>query len=306
MDILNLFNDIQAADPEFADRISPRRAAIKNITSFGSKVAVAALPFAFGTLFKKAYGQTATPSVNDVLNFALTAELTEACFYNTAIARSDAGLLTIPSADLAAIKLIQLDENNHVNFVKSVLGAAVSPSNAARTTTPIPVTGGTVNAFYDYSGGAKATVPGAGPFATVFSNYDIFLAVAQAFEDTGVRAYKGQAGFLKGNQVVLTAALNIHSVEARHAAYLRRLRSLRPGAPTNFRPWVTGDGTTASGITAAPGAVNPIYEGEANVVQGGVPVGGIVSAKAATEAFDEPLTSAQVVNNILTNFLRTA
>jgi hypothetical protein len=70
MDLLNLINDIQVADPEFADRISPRRAAIKNITSFGSKVAVAALPFAFSTLFKKAYGQTATPSVNDVLNFA--------------------------------------------------------------------------------------------------------------------------------------------------------------------------------------------------------------------------------------------
>jgi hypothetical protein len=310
MDILNLINDIQVADPEFADRISPRRAAIKNITSFGSKVAVAALPFAFGTLLKKAYGQGATPTIAQVLNFALTAELTEACFYNTAIARAEASLLPIPSSDLPSFRLIQADENNHVNFLKTVLTTAgVSASNAARTTTPIPITSGNANTYFDFSGGAaSATTVNVGPFATVFTNYDIFLAVSQAFEDTGVRAYKGQAGFLKGNQVVLTAALNIHSVEARHASYLRRLRALRTtsGAPANFRPWVTGDGTTASGISAAPGAVNPIYAGEANVVQGGVNIGGIVNTKAAQEAFDEPLTSADVVNNILVNFLSTA
>jgi hypothetical protein len=301
MDLLNLINDIQVADPEFADRISPRRAAIKNITSFGSKVAVAALPFAFSTLFKKAYGQTATPSVNDVLNFALTAELTEACFYNTAVARN-----IIPSTDSAPIGLIRTDENNHVAFIKSVLTTAnISPANAARTTTPI--TTGTSNTYFDFSGGAaSASTVGAGPFATVFSDYATFLAVAQAFEDNGVRAYKGQAGFLKGNQTVLTAALNIHSVEARHAAYLRRLRVLRGFAAADFRPWVNGDGTTASGITVAPAAVNPIYAGEANVTQGGVNIGGIVSTKAATEAFDEPLTKEDVVSKVLVNFLRTA
>ena len=302
MDLLNLINDIQTADPEFADRISPRRAAIKNITSFGSKVAVAALPFAFSTLFKKAYGQTATPSVNDVLNFALTAELTEACFYNTAFSRN--GLIN--SADSAAIGLIQKDENNHVNFIKSVLTTAnISPANAARTTTPIA--SGTSNTYFDFSGGAaSAGTVGAGPFASVFTDYAIFLAVAQAFEDTGVRAYKGQAGFLKGNKTVLTAALNIHSVEARHASYLRRLRVLRGFAAADFRPWVTGDTTTASGIPVATAAVNPIYAGEANVTQANVNLTSIAGQKAATEAFDEPLTKDDVVSKILVNFLRTS
>jgi hypothetical protein len=302
MDLLNLINDIQAADPEFADRISPRRAAIKNITSFGSKVAVAALPFAFSTLFKKAYGQTATPSVNDVLNFALTAELTEACFYNTAFARN--GLIN--SADSAPLGLIQKDENNHVTFIKGVLtNANISPANAARTTTPIA--SGTSNAYFDFSGGAaSASTVGAGPFASVFTDYSTFLAVAQAFEDNGVRAYKGQAGFLKGNKTVLTAALNIHSVEARHAAYLRRLRVLRGFAPADFRPWVTGEGTTASGIAVAPAAVNPIYAGEANVTQASVNLSSIAGAKAAAEAFDEPLTKEDVVSKVLVNFLRTA
>ena len=299
MDFLNLINDIEAADPEFADRISPRRAAIKNITSFGSKVAVAALPFAFGTLFKKAYGQTATPSVNDVLNFALTAELTEASFYNTAASRAS----LIPQADSAPIGLIRTDENNHVAFLRGILGSNESAANKARVTTAIAT--GTSNANFDFSGGAASTsTVGAGPFATVFSDYATFLAVAQAFEDTGVRAYKGQAGFLKGNQTVLTAALNIHSVEARHASYLRRLRVLRGFAAADFRPWINGEGTTASGIATAPGAVNPIYAGESNVVQGGVNIGGLISTKAATEAFDEPLTSSDVVTKFLVNFLR--
>ncbi len=44
---------------------------------------------------------------------------------------------------------------------------------------------------FDFSGGAGS---GTGPYADAFSNYDLFLTVAQAFEDTGVRAYKGQAG----------------------------------------------------------------------------------------------------------------
>src|SRR5476649_374036 len=94
MNLLGLIEEIDKADPEFKERISPRRDAIKNITSFGSKVAVAALPFAFSTLFKKAYGQT-TSSVNDVLNFALTLEYLEAYFYNQGLAKAN----LIPAAD---------------------------------------------------------------------------------------------------------------------------------------------------------------------------------------------------------------
>jgi hypothetical protein len=48
--------------------------------------------------------------------------------------------------------------------------------------------------------------------------------LAQAFEDTGVRAYKGQAGNVMSNKTVLQAALQIHSVEARHASQVRRMR----------------------------------------------------------------------------------
>jgi len=57
MNLFSIVEEIEKVDPEFNDRISPRRDAIKNITSFGSKVAIAAIPFTLGSLFKKAYGQ---------------------------------------------------------------------------------------------------------------------------------------------------------------------------------------------------------------------------------------------------------
>jgi hypothetical protein len=284
MNLLGIIDEISKADPEFEDRINPRRAAIKNITSFGSKVAVASLPFAFSTLFKKAYGQTATPSVNDVLNYALKLEYLEAAFYNAGVAST----LNFSTQERSYLVSIQGHENAHVTFLKGVLGA-----NAVAQTTQ-----GT-NGVYDFSGGYNTTtntVTGTGPFATVLTNLDTFFAVAQAFEDTGVRAYKGQAANLLGNQVVLTAALNIHSVEARHAAAIRELRRKRGGAGANTKPWISGANDT--GIAA----VNGNYAGEDNVTQGPVTitnlpgVSGNVSARIATESFDEPLTMAEVVN----------
>lgn len=270
MNLFGLIEEIEKADPEFQDRISPRRDAIKNITSFGSKVAVAALPFAFGTLFKKAYGQTATPGVNDVLNYALKLEYLEAAFYNAGVASS----LAFSTAEKSALVTIQGHENAHVTFLQGILKSAA----VAQTTQ------GT-NGKYDFTAG--------GTFPTVLTNVDTYFAVAQAFEDTGVRAYKGQAGFLAGNQVALTAALDIHSVEARHAAAIRQIRRSR-GATTT-KPWISGANDT--GIAA----VNNNYAGEDNLLQGGVTIttlaalNGNVATAAATESFDEPLTSAQVV-----------
>ena len=52
-----------------------------------------------------------------------------------------------------------------------------------------------------------------------------FLATAVALEDTGVAAYAGQGPRLLQKPVV-AAALSIHSVEARHAAYFRSLAGM--------------------------------------------------------------------------------
>ncbi|GEM64531.1 hypothetical protein SF1_25130 [Sphingobacterium faecium NBRC 15299] len=276
MNLLNVFDEINNVDPEFTDRISPRREVIRNMTSFGKKITLASLPFLISDLFKKAYGATAPTDVNGVLNYALTLEYLEAEYYTMGVAASN----LIPSGrPLGAITTIRDHENAHVKFLKQVLGdKAVSKPT------------------FDFTAG--------GTFANVFSDYDTFLALAQAFEDTGVRAYKGQAGILLGNKVVLTAALQIHSVEARHASHIRQMRRARGGGAANQKPWITG--ANDSGIGAV---VDPVYMGEDNKVQANVDittlkgVSGNISLAAATQSFDEPL-GAEAVLNIASLFIK--
>lgn len=264
MNFSNILNEIEKTDPEVFERTSPRRHLLK---SFGSKVAVAAIPIALGSLFKKAYGQTSNQII-DVLNFALTLEYLEAAFYKTAVENSP-GLLPAGAAT-NAISTIAAHEAQHVTFLQT----AITSSGGTALTSPT----------FDFTAG--------GLFPDVFTNYATFLAVAQAFEDTGVRAYKGQAGFLMSSNEVLTAALNIHSVEARHASHIRQMR--KANNQGDVKPWITGK---QSGIPST--AVQPIYNGEDNTVQADVQITGIngkdVSADAATESFDEPLTKEQVL-----------
>lgn len=287
MDLLNIIQEIEKVDPEFQEKISPRRAAIKNITSFGSKVAVAAMPFALGSLFKKAYAQQSAGTIITVLNYALQLEFLEANFYNAgldAAYTSFAGMRqTLTAIESAGLQLIRTDENNHVKFLQGVITSL----------------GGTPNNFtaanFDFT--AKNTFP------SVYTSSDTWLAIAETFEDTGVRAYKGQATALLRNKVVLTAALDIHSVEARHAAHLRLLRRARG---VSIKPWITGTNDTSIGA-----AVDASYAGEDNLTQGGVAnvtslpsvSGGTTATNAATEAFDEPL-DMQTVGRIVAPFFK--
>ena len=286
MDLLNIIEEIEKVDPEFQDKISPRRAAIKNITSFGSKVAVAAMPFALGSLFKKAYAQQSTSTIVGVLNYALQLEFLESNFYNAGLTSASFATMkaTLSQSELAGLVLIQTDENNHVKFLQNTITSL----------------GGTPVSF----SAANIDFTAQGTFADVYVNSNTWLAVASTFEDTGVRAYKGQAPNLLRNKTVLTAALDIHSVEARHASHLRMLRRAR-GA--SVKPWITGANDT--GIMA----VNASYAGEDNVMQGGVNVATGLSAyntiaganatTSATQAFDEPLDMPTVVS-IVTPFFK--
>lgn len=270
MNILNILEEIEKTDAEVHERISPRRKAMAEFYGFGKKVALASLPFALGSMFKKAYAQTASADVEAVLQFALTLEYLEAEFYTKGVAA--AGLVPAGAA-LAAITTIRDHENQHVTFLRTAI------SSLGKTPVSKPT--------FDFSAGNGSNT---GPFANVFSDYDTFLAVAQTFEDTGVRAYKGQAGALIGSGGVLTAALNIHSVEARHAAHIRQMRKAR-GA--NVKPWITGQDTGIGAI------VQTSYAGEELETQAGIKITGIngqmISVAAATEAFDEPLTKAQIL-----------
>lgn len=270
MDFQNIIVELSKKDPEVYERLDGRRESLRKFSRFAGKVALASIPIALGSMFKKAYAGT-NDIITDTLNFALTLEYLEAEFYQKALAAP--GLIPA-GAPLGAIQTIGAHETAHVNFLKTAITAAGG--------TPVP------KPTFDFSAGNGS---GNGPFKDVFTNYQLFLAVAQAFEDTGVRAYKGQAGNLMSNNDVLTAALNIHSVEARHASHIRQMRRAQ-GA--NVKPWITGNDT--GGIGAA---VQAIYAGEENTKQGPVEIKGIngidISTDDATEAFDEPLTKDQVL-----------
>ncbi len=269
MNINQLITNIEEIDPEIYERLDSRRSAVRQFAKVGGRIALTAVPFMLGGMFKKAYaGSTTMPSIVDVLNFALTLEYLEAEFYDTGLASR--GLIPMGTPNLA-MREIRKHERAHVNFLTSTI-MSLGGTPVAKPT-------------FDFTAG--------GTFPTVFSDYDTFLAVSQTFEDTGVRAYKGQAGNLISNNDVLTAALQIHSVEARHASHVRQMRSDRT-MDEMIRPWITGNST--SGIGAG---VQASYEGEQNTNQLGVEIVGIngfdISMDDATEAFDEYLTMDQVL-----------
>lgn len=276
MNIVNILSEIEKADGEIYERLNPRRAAMKQFYGFGTKVAAAALPLAMGSMFNKAYGQSAPVAVENVLNYALTLEYLEYFFYKRASAT--AGL--IPAGPgVGAIVTIREHEWQHVNLLKGAI--------AGMGKTPVVFT----ESNFDYT--AK------GNFNSVFTDYKTFLAVAQALEDTGVRAYKGQAGNLMSSPGVLQTALQIHSVEARHASHIRQMRRAPAGGGlTALKPWITG--ANDSGVPQ----VDAVYKGEDNTVQGGVNIRNLgYSQTVSTEAFDETL-SMDEVNAIASLFIK--
>jgi len=296
MDFKNILNQIEQADPEVFEKISPRRHILQ---SFGSKVALAAVPLALGSLFNKAYGKK-TDAVVDVLNFALQLEFLEYNFYYQAVNTSG---LIVNADTLEGITKIMNHEREHVNFLYSTIAAMGTPY------TPPHYSGSSTSfvspASFDF------TYRGAFP-STVFADLELFLAVSQTFEDTGVRAYKGQAGNLQGtaNHPYLLAALKIHSAEARHASYVRALRNavgFTDEDGSKPKPWITGKVAAVAAVDANYGVGASGYPAEDNTTQLGVnitslpAVSGTVSASAASEAFDEPLDKT-TVGNLVANF----
>lgn len=264
MNIFKIIQDIEKVDGDVYERLSDRRKAFQEFGRFGKKVAMASVPIAMGSMFKKAYGQS-TGSIADVLNFALTLEYLEAEFYQQGL--NAPGLIV---TNRSFFEEVRDNEQAHVDFLKS----AIQSLGATPVSKP----------NFDFSAG--------GAFPDWNVNFQTYLALSQAFEDTGVRAYKGQAANLVSNNTILTAALKIHSVEARHASIVRRIRGLKG--------WITLDERGAG----MPAATQPVYNGEAETTQLGINIPNVssVSAENASEAFDEPL-SKQAVLDIASLFI---
>jgi len=265
---------IQGFDPEMMEPIVSRRDAISKGASASSKLmaalALGSVPIALGALAKDVYGQTPA-DVLDVLQFALLLEYLEGEFYT----RGVAGVGLIPAADVVVFTQIRDHENLHISTLRSLItGRGATPG---------------AKPPFDFT--AKGNVPG---FSfTGAAQYPTFMVLAQAFEDTGVRAYKGQAPRLMGDKAILTAALSIHSVEARHASQVRRMRGQKG--------WITGNSRGD-----LPAFTQGIYNGDDTAMQAGLDITALGTGNGGiggvTEAFDEPLTKAEVTT-IVTPFL---
>jgi rubrerythrin len=134
-----------------------------------------------------------------ILNYALTLELIQDSFYSEV---ERLGSIKGPLAEQA--RIVAEHERAHVRAFQDVLGdkAVKRPK-------------------FDFRGATE--------------NPDRFRRTAVAFEDLAVAAYKGAAPKIKA-KAYLVPALAIHTVEARHAAWIRRLANIVPSADAFDEP----------------------------------------------------------------------
>jgi len=183
---------LSAIEPELVDTIVAGRRAMFSRYAKAAGI-MASAPLALALASNQAFGQSLPKVIEDTLNFALTLEYLESAFYKEGNASG-----VIPSKYRSVFRTIGQHEDAHVKLLKGVLGSAAVAAPGV-----------------DFTAGGK--------YADVWENFDTFLTLSQTFEDLGVAAYKGQAGNLMGSKEVLTVALQIHSVEARHASEVRRI-----------------------------------------------------------------------------------
>lgn len=284
MDFFKIIDQLSEVDADVLGRFNSRRAVFGSLGTAAKRSALAATPLFLGALFQKAYAGTTATAV-EVLQYALALELFEQDFYKKVQASTQyAGAL---AADKAAVDQIKKHEDSHVALLSTTI----------KSLGGTPVTGVTFKAavfasLATFKTGAAATTQ---------------LGIAQLLEDTGVRAYKGRAGELLGTDL-LTVALQIHSVEARHASKIRTMRGQK--AWVNPNDDLAAHPVYGSGVTPGsnPGQFNlavPAYTmaspTENNTTQSGVAIttalGTMYSAADAAASFDEVLQVAEVLDN---------
>lgn len=173
------------------------------------------------------------PGPNDVaiLNYALILEYLQAAFYTEA-----QRMKALRGRAANAADVVGAVERAHVAAFRDVLGSkAISRPS------------------FDFQGTTE--------------DQNAFLKTAVAFEDLAVAAYKGQATRIKASSA-LAAALAIHSVEARHAAWMRYLFGVEPASHAFDQPrskqQITRVVNSTNFITSSPsteGSRTPRYTG---------------------------------------------
>jgi Ferritin-like domain len=185
--------DVDGALREAADRLPTRGQFLRRGARAATVGIVAAglLPEAAQARASKRDQAKANAHDVAILNFALTLEYLQAAFYTEAERMG-----SLHGALAKQARVVGSHERAHVKAFQKTLGRAAvkSPSFNFRGATDSPKS---------------------------------FRATAVAFEDLAVGAYKEQLPKISSD-AYLAAAVSIHSVEARHAAWIRYLAGILP------------------------------------------------------------------------------
>jgi len=199
---------MQPIHTRFLEEIDAERVRLRSrrsIIGSGAKVAAAGTlgaAFVGSGLFPLAPSALAQDFADDIeiLNYALTLEHLEYAFYRDGLAEIGNEGFAEETGDESVFDLLTAisdHEKAHVDALTQVISDLGGE----------PVAEATYDFGYDDAAG--------------------FLEVAMALENTGVAAYAGAAPSIM-DDAILESALGIHSVEARHAAYLNGLNAMSP------------------------------------------------------------------------------
>lgn len=155
---------------------------------------------AFALLAEAEPARAATRGDVAILNYALVLEYLQSSFYTEAERRK--ALKTRTARQTA--RVLGAVERAHVTALEQALGRAAVK-----------------RPFFDFRGTTE--------------DEDAFIRTGVAFEDLGAAAYKGQAYRIE-SRPLLQAAISIHSVEARHAAWIRYLAGTAPASAAFDEP----------------------------------------------------------------------
>ncbi len=195
---------------------------------------------------------TTTPSVLDILNFALNLEYFEASFYSyivtgNGLSATDMGTgagtvtggakINFQYSAIANIAAnLMTEEVQHVEFLRATIGLVGG--------TPVPMPNLNLAAL-----GAP-------------TNDATFVALSRTIEGVGVSAYAGGAAYLTSNVTALNYAAQILDVEAQHSGALRQACIYFPSGTAVASPAADALDTppTASAIfnTGSTNGLNPV------------------------------------------------
>lgn len=206
---------LASIEPESAPRAA-RSSRRSFLATAGLAVGAGAVSLAAGCSNNGAPLVTAsgtTPSVSDVLNFALNLEYLEATFYLTLTTGSGlqaadmgpspgavtGGFTKVTFTDAGVQDLanqLAADEQAHVQFLRATM--------AALNITPVSMPALNLAAL-----------------GAVTGDYQ-FLSIARQLETVGTSAYEGAIGLLVSNPTALDYAATIHATEGQHEGVLRQ------------------------------------------------------------------------------------